>query len=221
MINIEYLDVYGFETAIRAMRNPKNSWKNSDSTFKDGKLINIGPNDFDLMKRLFKGGTEHRKYLRQIYVSFDLSAMVYYLAEFDTYKVGVTRNSCSFMHKGVSKSFEITDFSNHNDEVENIIKNDIHCYDPDLELEVSCWRMVLKTLNKLRDKYLETKDPDIFLRIRDILPSGYNQRATFSMNYENIINMIRQRKDHRIPEWREFCQYMIDNLPLLKELLED
>ena len=128
MIKIENLDYWGFRHAIRGARNPKNSWDRSDSTFENNN-ITIGPNDLDLLKRLCDAGTEHRKYLRQIFVSFDLTAPTFYLAEFDTYKVGVTRNSCSFMHKGTSKPFEITDFSIHNDEVENIIKYDIHCYD--------------------------------------------------------------------------------------------
>ena len=114
MLNVENLKTFNWEGALRGMRNPMNSWAKSDSTFdENGNFINIGENDLRLMKTLFKAGTEHRKYLRQIFVSMDITAPLYWISELDTYKVGTVRNSCSFMHKGVSKPFEITDFSTH------------------------------------------------------------------------------------------------------------
>ena len=201
MIIIDRIKVYNIANAIYSARNPLNSWEKSDS---DLEKDSIGDNDLDLMKRLYKAGTEHRKYLRQIFVSMDITAPLYWIAELDTYKIGTTRNSCSFMHKGISKPFDDSDFDNHSDEIQPQV-----------------WGDLLNELNRLRDVYLETGDPQIFQTIRDLLPSGYLQKFTITMNYENVVNIINQRKHHRLVEWRRFCDIMLEELPYLKEIISD
>lgn len=234
MIKIENVDISGWEAAIRGMRNPMNSWEKSDSFipcyirtkchecevnqkcayyFESGKPYKkdeiIGKNDLDLMKRLAKAGTDHRKFLRMINVTMDISAPTYWWAEFDTYKVGTIRNSCSFMHKGTSNPFCIDDFS--------CCVSDI---DDTMQLSAT-WQNLLNTLNKLREKYIETKDKTIFQEIRNLLPSGYMQRSTVQLNYEVLLNMYKSRKNHRLQEWRDFCDW-IETLPYFKEIcLED
>lgn len=431
MIKAENIEVWGFEHAIRGARNPMNSWQKSDShTWERGYAENcdrcikttldnidvrspnvdlycIGQNDLDLMQRLFKAGMEHRKYLRQIFVSMDITAPLYWISEFDTYKVGTTKNSCSFMHKGTSKPFEITDFSIHDDRVYEILsyydrKADplIYKYDTDEYKIYTCWngrkykvyrngrivscafeyvdtmnrhrifnerecspslnsggyyelnlggggrekwllhRLVanvwltnkdtnytvnhidgnkgnncvenlewvplsenirkgfenglfsngkslhakyrkwknghtivdpftktqvikdhangltckqlaekyditlkqanniisihpsdnnelfrlcymwettLDMLNQLREEYLDTKDNDVFQQIRCLLPSGYNQRFTLTMNYENVFTIIKQRSGHRLDEWNKFVK-ILKTLPYVKEI---
>ena len=147
MLKVENLKTFNWEGALRGLRNPMNSWAKSDSTFdENGNFINIGENDLRLMKTLFKAGTEHRKYLRQIFVSMDITAPLYWISELDTYKVGTVRNSCSFMHKGVSKPFEISDFSTHDILIDGIPSK-----------FVKVWKTILDTLNQLREKYLVKK----------------------------------------------------------------
>ena len=163
MIKIENISVMNFDNAIRGMRNPLNSWSKIDSYYTENNQFILGPNDLTLAIKLRKAGSDHRKFLRQIFVSLDITAPVYYMAEFDTYKVGTVRNSCSFMHKGTSEPFKIEDFSTHESNSES------NCSD-------SCiWNSIIKALNDLRDLYLETKDPQVFQQIRCLLPSGYNQ----------------------------------------------
>lgn len=219
MIKVENIVVTGFEAAVRSARNPLNSWAKSDSSgcfnmgdcpehcpYSKGEdectgIVNpfiIGPNDLDLLKRLANAGDpSHRKYLRFIHVSMDIIAPVYWDAEFDTYKVGVTRNSCSLMHKGTSRDYILEDFS---------------IIDPDEEDEK--W---IEKINKIKNKYLETKDPKYFLMMRQRIPMGYNYRFTVDMNYENVFNMIHQRENHRLPEWREFVE-ILKTLPYVKEI---
>lgn len=431
MIKVEKIDVWGFEHAIRGMRNPLNSWDKSDSFSCNVNLcssckqnhnghcsysnepdgFHVGENDLALMKRLYKAGTEHRKYLRQIMVSMDITAPLYWWAEADTYKIGVTRNSCSFMHKGVSKPFDITDFSTHDNRVyeilspiekkehklvypyettefalytgenerkyriykngrviaerfeytdslgrhrvleetecspsrtrsgyfevnlggrcgkkwllhvlvatmflensqnlgtvnhkngnkgDNSVENLEWCslsdnikkgFDNELyengkslharykkwknghrlvspfvktqiiydhetrglsckelaekydltvrqanniisgtvtdnqELFMLCysWERIIEELNALRQEYLETKDNNIFQKIRCLLPSGYNQKSTITMNYENIITMIRQRTGHKLDEWNDFVA-VLEKLPYIKEITNE
>lgn len=412
MIKIENIDVWGFEHAVRGCRNPMNSWAKSDSGYwKDGEddyVFVVGKNDLDLMQRLYKAGTEHRKYLRQIFVSMDITAPLYWISELDTYKVGTVRNSCSFMHKGVSKPFEITDFSIHDDRVYEVLspfkkkeyvlkylyetdeykiftgengreykvykngrvvacsfeyidtmgrhrtlsereckptitnsgyfelniggrsgqkwmlhrlvastwlenadecdtvnhidgdkgnnsvenlewcslsenikkgfedglyengkslhtkylkwKNTLSLTSPtqrlamrkdreahgytckqisekygisikqanniisnkkaeDDELFALCyvWENTIDSLNKLRDEYLETKDNAVFQMIRCLLPSGYNLRFTYTMNYENVMSIINQREGHKLDEWREMVE-TLRTLPYVKEI---
>lgn len=222
MIKFENITVAGFEAAIRGMRNPKNSWSKSDShpglcgdewSYDPGYII--GQNDKDLMLRLNKGGPVHAKYRRQIVVWVDLVMPTYVWAEFDTYKVGTVRNSCSFMHKGTSKTFEIVDFSFDVDEIRSIFMS--CCSDGTEAIDyingyVSTFEKVIQELNALRDIYLKTKDDRIFQLIRRLLPSGYNLRATITLNYEVLSKMYHDRKHHRLDEWRAFCKW-VETLP--------
>lgn len=216
MIKIENVDVSGWEAAIRGMRNPMNSWDKSDSNWVAPRAIDflpicyvVGSNDLSLMKRLAKAGTDHRKFLRMINVTMDIIAPTYWWAEFDTYKVGTVRNSCSFMHKGTSRPFYISDFSCCAGDIENP------------EQVATTWQIVINTLNELREKYLETKDKTIFQEIRNLLPSGYMQQSTVQLNYEVLLNMYKSRKNHRLQEWRDFCSW-IETLPYFNEIcLED
>lgn len=218
MIKIENVDVSGWEAAIRGMRNPLNSWEKSDS-HREGcyrtplcymsKGYTVGSNDLDLMKRLANAGTDHRKFLRMINVTMDIIAPTYWWAEFDTYKVGTVRNSCSFMHKGTSRPFYVSDFSCCAGDIDNT------------EQVATTWQIVVNTLNELREKYLETKDKTIFQEIRNLLPSGYMQRSTVQLNYEVLLNMYKSRKNHRLQEWRDFCSW-VETLPYFNEIcLED
>ena len=204
MIKVENISVYNIARAVYSARNAMNSWDKSDS---DLKKDTLGPVDLDLAKRLYKGGSEHRKFLRQIFVTMDITAPIYWISEMDTYKIGTTRNSCSFMHKGLSKPFELSDFSR-------------HATEETLPVLYKPYEIVIDTLNQLRDMYLETKDPQIFQQIRDLLPSGYNLRFTLTLNYENVANILKQRSNHRLQEWREFCD-ILRTLPYVKEIMED
>lgn len=216
MIKIENVDVSGWEAAIRGMRNPMNSWEKSDSNWVAPRTVNflptcyvVGSKDLDLMKRLANAGTDHRKFLRMINVTMDIIAPTYWWAEFDTYKVSTVRNSCSFMHKGTSRPFYISDFSCCAGDIDNT------------EQVATTWQIVLTTLNELREKYIETKDKTIFQEIRNLLPSGYMQRSTVQLNYEVLLNMYKSRKNHRLQEWRDFCSW-VETLPYFNEIcLED
>lgn len=216
MIKIENVDVSGWEAAIRGMRNPMNSWEKSDSNWVAPRTVNflptcyvVGSKDLDLMKRLANAGTDHRKFLRMINVTMDIIAPTYWWAEFDTYKVSTVRNSCSFMHKGTSRPFYISDFSCCAGDIDNT------------EQVATTWQIVLTTLNELREKYIETKDKTVFQEIRNLLPSGYMQRSTVQLNYEVLLNMYKSRKNHRLQEWRDFCDW-IETLPYFNEIcLED
>ena len=215
MIKIENIDVYGFETAIRGMRNPKNSWDKSDSKWEiftpeypnlsEAKYV-IGKNDLDLMKRLYKGGTEHRKYARQIWVGMDIVTNHIVWAEFDTYKIGVTRDSCSKMHKIHVKSFERNDFSHEGiDEVGGFAEEH--------------FTKTLEVLEKLRVLFNETHEKKYWRAMLELLPMGYNLRATVTMSYENVFNIIRQRSNHKMFEWIEFTN-ILKALPYVKDIME-
>jgi hypothetical protein len=206
MITISNTEVVGWEHAIRGMRNPLNSWDKSDSdwnfdciedpdnfyTYKTKDEYEVGPNDLGLMKRLRKAGTDHRKYMRMIVVYVDICAPIYWVAELDTYKVATVRNSCSFMHKGTSKEFTKDMFSWH-----GLDETDPEYVD-----------FVLKKMNELRDKYVETKNNVVFQQLRDICPQGQNIRFTYMCNYETLANIYKSRKDHRLWEWHEFCDWI-------------
>lgn len=201
MIKVEKVDVWGFEHAIRGMRNPLNSWKKSDSTFDP---LKIGPNDLDLMKRLFKAGTEHRKYLRQIVVSMDITAPLYWWKEFDTYKIGTVANSCSTMHKISAKEFKISDFSCE------------HLTEPSMKYFTN----IIEVLNYYRDVFKDTRDKEAWWQMIQLLPSSYNQKRTITMNYENVMAMIKQRTGHKLDEWNEFVEEL-KKLPYIKEIMEE
>ena len=219
MIKVENIDTWGFEHAIRGMRNPLNSWDKSDSYFGCGENkcrrctdycdwreqnYILGENDLGLMRKLFKAGNEHRKYLRQIFVSTDITAPLYWWKEFDTYKVGTVANSCSTMHKIHAKEFTLDDFS-----VEHLDGWSLEHFKGTLDL-----------LNKYRYDFIETKDKDYWWQMIQLLPSSYNQRRTVTMNYENAVNMIHQRGNHKLDEWREFTNILCD-LPYIKRIMED
>lgn len=218
MIKVENIDTWGFEHAIRGMRNPLNSWGKSDSYFGCGENkcrrctdycdwreqnYILGENDLCLMRKLFKAGTEHRKYLRQIFVSMDIVAPLYWWKEFDTYKVGTVANSCSTMHKIHAKEFTLDDFSHE------------HLMYP----SINVLEAVLMYLNDVREQYLNTQDKKYWWQMIQRLPSSYNQRRTITMNYENVVNMIHQRENHKLDEWREFTNILRD-LPCIKPIME-
>lgn len=215
MIKIENVDVDGFETAIRGMRNPLNSWDKSDS-FEfppdDDGTPWIGKADLKLMQNLCRAGSDHRKFLRMINVTMDIVAPLYWWKEYDTYKVGTVANSCSTMHTIHTKEFTIDDFSH-----EHL---DIHA--------MKLLQETVDTLNRYRELYVNY-DPEsfevkgcpskkmIWWQMIQLLPSSYNQRRTVQLNYEVLLNMYHARKDHKLDEWRDFCKW-IETLPCFKEI---
>lgn len=215
MIKVENIDTWGFEHAIRGMRNPLNSWSRSDSSFEDYvpdyamdtartcPCVKIGENDLKLMRQLYVGGQPHRKYLRQIFVVMDITAPLYWWKEFDTYKVGTTANSCSTMHKIAAKEFTLSDFS-----TEHLVGK-----------SVAALQNVLDVMNLEREHYLAAKDKDCWWQMIQLLPSSYNQRRTVSMTYENVMNMLDYRESHKLDEWREFCK-ILKQLPYV-EVIRD
>jgi hypothetical protein len=196
MIKIEKTAVYGWEAAIRGMRNPKNSWAKSDTKYHDIDGIfdvpKIGPNDHELMMKLAKAGSVHAKYRRQIFVSVDITAPFYWWKEFDTYKVGTTSNSCSTMHKIHAKEFTFDDFS-----CEHLNTFNRHLLG-----------MVINNLNTARASFNETKDKDAWWQMIQILPTSYNQTRTITLDYEVLVGMYRDRKNHKLDEWHVLCDWI-------------
>lgn len=201
MIKIEKTSVMNLENAMRGARNPMNSWDKSDSYYGDNDNYVLGANDLDLAKRLTKAGSDHRKFLRQIFVSVDITAPLYWWKEFDTYKVGTVANSCSTMHKIHSKPFELDDFSHDHmtSETEEQMK------------------LIVDYLEVLRNKFIETKDKKYWYDMIQFLPSSYNQMRTVTMNYENLTNMYFARRNHKLDEWHTYCDW-IETLPYFKEI---
>lgn len=220
MIKVEKIDVWGFEHAIRGMRNPMNSWNLSD-TMDDV----IGERDAALMKKLIASGSEHRKFLRQIMISMDIIAPLYWWKEFDTYKIGTVVDSCSTMHKIHAKPFELNDFS-----WDQLLNTGCDLFE--LKWGTDCSTMVqpqhflieyvIPVLNVCREKYLETKDKQYWWQMIQLLPSSYNQRRTVTMNYENAVSMIKQRTGHKLDEWREFVKILrkLPNMDIILEALK-
>lgn len=205
MIEVEKVEVWGFEHAVRGMRNPYDSWDKSDSMFGEHDYkYSVGEKDLDLMRRLYKGGTEHRKYLRQIIVSMDITAPLYWWKEFDTYKVGTVANSCSTMHTIHKKEFTLDDFS-----IEHLTEGNVEGF-----------KSVLNCLNTARQNYIETKDKKWWWQMIQVLPSSYNQKRTVTMNYENAVSIIRQRTGHRLDEWNKFVEILKD-LPYLEDIIKE
>ena len=204
MIKIENTEVYGFEAAIRGMRNPMNSWDRSDSDCKtiirdNGKYVEdfIGDNDLKLMRHLAKSGPVHAKYRRMITVTCDITAPLYWWKEFDTYKVGTVRNSCSTMHKIAEKEFTLEDFS---------------CEHLNKETKLKLIE-VINYLNISRDCFRsDSSRKDYWWQMIQLLPCSYNQRATVQLNYEVLANMYKSRKDHKLDEWHTFCEW-VESLP--------
>ena len=217
MIKIENVEVFGWEAAIRGMRNPMNSWDKSDSyenytvTYEDYSEIRVpyyrvGAGDFALMKKLVKAGTDHSKFMRMINVTFDVTAPLYWWKEFDTYKVGTVRNSCSTMHKVTSKEFTLDDFS-HEQLTDSAIEQWL---EPTIE-----------GLNIARQMYIEKdgKSKAAWWQIIQLLPSSYNQRATIQLNYAVLRNIYHSRKNHKLDEWIDFCKW-IETLPYSELITE-
>lgn len=198
--NIVTLNEEQLHSVIMGARNPMNSWDRSDTSG-----VDIGDTDLDLLKRLRKAGTDHRKYLRMIPVWMDITAPLYWWSEYDTYKVGTVANSCSKMHKIHAKEFTIEDFS-----IEHLLaENTVY------------FGKAIERLNNARNKFLETKDKEYWWQMIQLLPSSYNQKRTVFLNFEVLLNMYHARKNHKLDEWQEFCK-TVEQIPLFKELcLED
>lgn len=195
MIKIEKTNVSGWEAAIRGMRNPLNSWDKSDSYDENGNIVEVGEKDLTLMKKLVKAGTDHSKFMRMINVTIDITAPLYWWAEYDTYKVGTVRNSCSKMHTIMNKELTIDDFS----------------FDFNrIDVDTITW--CITRLNELRKKYLETNDKRYWYIFIQLLPEGFNQKATVQLNYQVLRNIYHSRKNHKLYEWRDFCDW-IGTLP--------
>ena len=226
MIMINNIETYGWETAIRGMRNPMNSWDKSDSYFGDSYLedenayikSHIGPNDLDLMKKLAKAGTDHRKFMRMIAVYCDITAPLYWWKEFDTYKVGTVANSCSTMHKIAEKEFTLDDFSYEHliEETPEMLKEwDIGVGWDDASHTIwpkDILEMMIESLNQCRELYLKTKNKVYWWQMIQLLPSSYEQKRTVMLNYEVLANMYKSRKNHKLDEWNTFCDW-IEMLP--------
>lgn len=203
MIKMERTSVMNFENAIRGARNPLNSWNRIDSYYdEDGNFV-LGPNDLDLAVRLRKAGSDHRKFVRQIFVSVDITAPLYWWKEYDTYKVATVANSTSTMHKIHSKPFSMEDFS----------------HDHMTPKTLAFMETVVEQLEQIRKKYMEQgKQKEDWYDLIQLLPSSYNQMRTCSFNYETLINIYHARKAHKLAEWHEFCDW-IKTLPYAKELI--
>ena len=211
-MKFENTAVYNIYNAILGARNPMNSWDKSDSVFKgyNGKIENtsIGKNDLELMQKLIKAGSEHRKFLRQIFVSVDITAPLYFFKELDTYKVGTVANSTSTMHKLASTPITLDCFE----------MGDFTPFIDNFKIDLS-WRTVVSYLEQLRQKYNETKDKRYWKELIRLLPESWLQKRTITMNYENILNMYRQRKNHKLTEWsKSFCDW-VKTLPYAEELI--
>ena len=220
MIKIENTDVYGFEAAIRGMRNPYNSWDKSDSEwthFPEWRMIAqtdselsfvIGKNDLKLMQSLSKAGNDHGKFLRMINVTVDITAPLYWWKEHDQYKVGTTTNSCSTMHKIHAKEFTREDFSWE------------HLYSPYDSEDLGSGEIseyILIALNRYRERYLQTKNKEDWWQMIQLLPSSYNQKRTVQLNYQVLKSMYFARRNHKLDEWHTLCEWM-EGLPYFREI---
>ena len=203
MLKTERISVMNFENAMRGARNPLNSWDRSDSSYDaDGSFV-LGPNDLSLACRLAHAGSDHRKFLRQIIVSIDITAPLYWWKEFDTYKVGTVANSCSTMHKIHAKPFEREDFS----------------HDRLDEGGLAALDAIIAYLEQERLRFVENKsDRQAWHNMIQLLPSSYNQMRTVSLNYENLINIYYARRNHKLAEWHVLCDWIL-SLPYAKELI--
>ena len=234
MLKIENTEVTGWEAAIRGMRNPMNSWGNSDSVFTQHELEDwphntvktfddLGPNDLDLMTRLRNSGTDHRKFMRMITVYLDITAPLYWWKEFDTYKVGTVANSCSTMHKIAAKEFTLDDFSH-----EHLFKEDDvggMYYSATAEEELTSTdvlKVIIEALNVYRKTYMAVKadtesdyyhmPKEYWWQMIQLLPSSYNQKRTVMLNYEVLANIYKSRRNHKLDEWHTFCDW-VESLP--------
>jgi len=202
MIELERTSVMNLENAMRGARNPMNSWNRMDSGYdEDGSYV-LGPNDLDLARRLRKAGSDHRKFVRQIFVSVDITAPLYWWKEYDTYKVSTVANSASTMHKIHSRPFAAGDFS-------------MDQMTPDTR---AFMQGVVDKLEEIRLRYIEHKKKEDWYDLIQLLPSSYNQMRTCTLNYEILINIYEARKNHKLMEWHIFCDW-IRTLPYAEELI--
>ena len=209
-------DVWGFYHAVRGARNPMNSWFKMDSEFYENSYKpELGKNDLDLLQRLIAGGSEHRKFMRQIMVSVDITGSIFWFKEFDTYKIGTTANSTSTMHKLASKPITIEDFEM--DDFERVKVFDREPYSPD-DYTDEIWDYIIDICETLRQRYIETKDIRYWKELIRILPESYLQTRTVTMNYENLYSIVRQRKGHKLTEWAQFIDW-VHTLPYADELI--
>ena len=203
MLTVERISVMNFDNAIRGARNPMNSWERSDSAYDENGNYILGPNDLKLAMQLARAGSDHRKYLRQIFVSMDITAPLYWWKEFDTYKVGTVANSCSTMHKIHAKAFERDDFSH--DRLDNG--------------GLAALDALIAYLESERLKFVEDKtDRQSWHNMIQLLPSSFNQMRTVTMNYENLINIYYARRTHKLAEWHTLCDAIL-TLPYANELI--
>ena len=208
MLTIENAETFGWEAAIRGMRNPKNSWSKSDSWWSspnengtDAPMFIVGENDLKLASALANSGTDDGKFLRMIHVQLDVTAPLYWHKEADQYKVGTVTDSCSTMHKIHAKEFTLDDFSHE------------HLYSPLHDLKPT-----VDLLNVYRERFLETKDKEDWWQLIQLLPSSYNQRRTWDLNYAVLRNIYHARRNHKLDEWHTLCDW-IETLPYAKELI--
>ncbi len=202
MLTVDKIQVMNLENALRGARNPLNSWARSDSYYdEDGNYV-LGDNDIGLGTRLAKAGSDHRKFLRQIFVSMDINAPLYWWKEFDTYKVGTVANSCSTMHKIQAKEFTRADFS-----CDRLTEDALRVLDVTIDF-----------LEKERCRFVETKEKDAWHNMIQLLPSSYNQLRTVTLNYEVLINIYYARRHHKLGEWHTLCAE-IEKLPYAKEFI--
>ena len=212
MLTIDKISIYGFEEAVRGMRNPFNSWSKSDSGYgniprmdaliddteihleAEDYVYHLGCNDATLMNQLVKAGPSHRKFMRMIIVYMDIVAPLYWWKEYDTYKIGTVSNSCSTMHKITAKVFEREDFST------------------DKLTDFDCLDNIIASLNKNRDLYLKTHDKKYWWQMIQLLPSSYNQKRTVMLNYEVLSNLYKSRRNHKLDEWHTLCDW-VETLP--------
>lgn len=244
MIKIENVEVFGWEAAIRGMRNPFNSWDKSDSRICCGgyipsettackscpkyngvlctnnnleRFMVIGENDLNRMQSLIKAGSDHSKFMRYINVTLDITAPLYWWKEFDTYKVGTVRNSCSTMHKVTEKEFTLDDFSH--EHIEMLAVEKLNNGKRRFYLFDQLLNDIIETLNIARAEFLKTNDKKYWWQIIQLLPSSYNQKATVQLNYAVLRNMYHSRQNHKLDEWSgDFCKW-IETLPYAKELI--
>ena len=190
------------ENAMRGARNPMNSWGRMDSSYDEDGNFCLGPNDLDLGRRLRKAGSDHRKFIRQIFVSVDITAPLYWWKEYDTYKVATVANSTSTMHKIHSKAFELDDFSH-----DHLTKDSLEFMG-----------VIIDRLESIRQKFVAEKKKEGWYDLIQLLPSSYNQMRTCTMNYETLVNIYFARRNHKLQEWHTFCHW-IESLPYAKELI--
>ena len=202
MIKLERTSVMNLENAMRGARNPMNSWGRMDSSYDEDGNFCLGPNDLDLGRRLRKAGSDHRKFIRQIFVSVDITAPLYWWKEYDTYKVATVANSTSTMHKIHSKAFELGDFSH-----DHLTKDSLEFMG-----------VIIDRLESIRQKFVAEKKKEDWYDLIQLLPSSYNQMRTCTMNYETLVNIYFARRNHKLQEWHTFCHW-IESLPYAKELI--